>query len=170
MASPLARDRPLLVYKINSKSNQIKVADDQKVVDIRREIYRRHKLTGFWDLTLGGAVLSGSDLIKDYIDPTKPIELASARVPSGTGSLRLRCEKPDKFFHLTVYFNETIGDLKQLLEAQYLLPARDSRICPRGRASFDDDVILWNLDLTEVYQYIPGSQNHPLEPPKKKSW
>jgi hypothetical protein len=120
--------------------------------DFRRMIRTKAKLSGPFRLRCGDFCPKDGDKVSESDHSTPFIVEPSPEVIRQKGLLKLRCK--ETYYHVHVYMDEKIADVKEILQNQYDFSGKRLLISPANQRAFEDDDIMWDIDLGKVYTVI----------------
>jgi hypothetical protein len=113
-------------------------------------------------------------------DVSDVFQLVRVRLPqSAMGTLKLHDVRGNKWYHVDMYLDETIGDVKALLHSKYNVNINDGGrllIALPLTPELPDSEVIFNLDLSKVYIVVfsramgmapraVSEQTNPEDPP-----
>jgi hypothetical protein len=147
----------------------ISIRADSKIIDVRRAIASNYVNQVCVMRRRGGLVCDFSPALTD---DRRPFEVVWVRLPRDQiQTLKLRSPKENKFYYVDVYSDDTIGNVKMVLQHKHGLDRTRMLISQDVGDAFSDDVPIWNLDVSVMFlltiaQDGAVTQRHPtLAPP-----
>jgi hypothetical protein len=144
-------------YAIPSQSaatHEISVPQDWTFRRLRNTIAAREHIAGFCRLCVDNIPLP-EDALVHSIPADSLLTVAESDMPRNVTSIvKLRERRTNRYYFVTAYIDETVGDVKSIIREKYFpdLPA-EARIliAPPTAAEFPDDEPLWHLNFAQVF-------------------
>jgi hypothetical protein len=116
-------------------------------------------LTGTYQLCDGDSVLNDDEKLSPDRALTACFRLEEVNLSRRHGRLKLHQSRTKRYFHVTVYLDETVADAKELLRHSHNFGDVEILIGRRAGLPLEDDDLLWNLDLSLVYELAVDSKS-----------
>jgi hypothetical protein len=127
----------------------ISIAANRRIIDVRREIAGQYAsqvcvLRQCGSLVPDFAPAAGSD--------GHPFEVFWVRLPRQVAMIKLRSPREDAYYYVDVYIDETIGCVKKLMQQKHGHEPDRLLISEDIGELLQDDVPIWNIDLSATYR------------------
>jgi hypothetical protein len=152
--------------------SSLSVPISYRIIDVRRELAVRDSIRSLFVLRQFGRILPDyGSLTSSWVTPSRPFEILFVRPPPCELLLFKAYDfRSDKTFCLSVYNDETINDVKQLLHHKFDFPLEGLLISENGQTFFDGELSVWNLDLTKRYLVTHSQLPQPVSDSEGVIW
>jgi hypothetical protein len=154
--------------------SDLSVPISHRIIDVRQAVAVRDCIASLFVLRQFGQILPDfCSLDSSWVNLKRPFEILFVRPPAAELSIfKLFDSKTGQILCVSVYFDETIKDVKQILHEKFDFSLEGLLISDNAVLFLGENLAIWNIDLSKRYvlTYSQASNPRDISVPEMMIW